>query len=266
MRVGISVPQFRPDADAALDVARRAEAAGLDGVFVFDHLWPLGHPERPALSSLPLLGALASATRQVVVGTLVARVGLLPDAVLVNALVSAARIAGRDRFIAGLGTGDRHNRAENLAYGVPYPPKAERLARLADCCRRLRDAGVTAWAGGLSAEVRAVADDVADAWNGWGLDLAGFAAMAAALRRVPPTWGGQVLVGVDGADAARRLAAVGGDRDGLVHGTVEDLAAHLRALAAAGATWAVCAPLDAATAPDAVELLAAAATAARAAP
>lgn len=263
MRVGITVPQFRSDADAALDVARRAEAAGLDGVFVFDHLWPLGHPERPALHSLPLLGALASVTRRVVVGTLVARIGLLPDAVLVNALVSAARIAGRDRFVAGLGTGDRHNRAENLAYGVPFPPKAERLARLAHCCRRLRDAGVTTWAGGLSPEVRAVADDAADAWNGWGVAAAAFAGMAGTLRRAAPTWGGQVLVGADRADLSRRLDARGRDRDGLVYGTVEEVAAHLRALAAAGATWAVCAPLDVGTAPDAVDLLAAAAAAAR---
>ncbi len=41
MRVGVTLPTFRDDA-AALDAARRAEALGLDGVFVFDHLWPLG--------------------------------------------------------------------------------------------------------------------------------------------------------------------------------------------------------------------------------
>jgi hypothetical protein len=263
VRVGITVPQFRTDAEAALEVARRAEAVGLDGVFVFDHLWPLGRPDRPALHSLPLVGALVAVTRRLVVGTLVARVGLLPDAVLVNALVSAARMAGRERFVAGLGTGDRHNRAENVAYGVPFPPKAERLARLAGCLRDLRAAGVAAWAGGLSAEVRAVADETADAWNGWGVDATVFAALAGELVRAAPTWGGQVLVGTDPADVARRLAAVGGDRPGLVRGTVEDLGAHLRSLAGAGAAWAVCAPLDVGTAPDAVDLVAAAASTAR---
>ena len=58
MRVGITLPQFRDEADSALDAARRAEALGIDGVFCFDHLWPMGQPGRPALSSGPLLGAL----------------------------------------------------------------------------------------------------------------------------------------------------------------------------------------------------------------
>jgi hypothetical protein len=72
----------------------------------------------------------------------------------------------------------------------------------------------------------------------------------------PVTWGGQVLVGADEEDAAARLQRFG-ERPGLVHGTVKDVAAHLRALGNAGATWAVCAPLDIATDPvAAVENLA----------
>src|SRR5204862_6311366 len=110
LNVGITLPQFREEAGPALEVARSAEAAGLDGVFVFDHLWPLGRPDRPALHSTTLLGALAAETSRVTLGTLVARVGLVPNAVLVHALVTLHRIAGDGRFIAGLGTGDRANR------------------------------------------------------------------------------------------------------------------------------------------------------------
>lgn len=233
MKVGITLPQFREDAGPALDTARRAEAAGLDGVFVFDHLWPLRQPSRPALAGLPLAAAVACGTSAVAVGTLVARVGVLPDAVLVHTLASLARIAG-PRMVAGVGVGDRHSRPENLAYGAPFLPRAERIASMAGVCRRLADRGITTWVGGESAAVAAVARDHADALNLWG---ASADAVASAAARQPVTWAGQVDL----------VAA------GPLH-----LGAHLRAVAEAGATWAVVAPLGVPW-PTAVELIAASA-------
>lgn len=288
VRVGTTLPQFRHDAETALAVARHAEHAGLDGVFVFDHLWPLGRPDRPALHSHVLLGAVAAETSRVVTGPLVARVGLLPDAVLVHAMVSLHRMTG-GRVLVTLGTGDRANRRENEAYGVGYPPAVERLERLMDCCRALQAAGVAVWVGGRSEAVRAVAAH-SDGWNAWGVDVGTFAAGVIALRRaalhqatsvlgqesgadVPlsgtetgrrpaqASWAGPVLIGRTREEAAEKLARYG-DRPGLVHGTIDDLARHLRALAAAGATWAVCAPLDVGTDPRAVDYLAEAAAAA----
>lgn len=254
MRIGVTLPQFCADAGAALAVARRAEAAGVDGVFVFDHLWPLGQPERPVLHSFPLLAAVAAATERVRVGTLVARVGVLADTVLVNTLVSLHRIAG-GRLIAGLGTGDRANRAENEAYGLPFAPTADRLAAVLSCCGALRTAGVRTWIGGRSPAVREAAA-VADGWNAWGPDPATFAAEAATVAAgVERTWAGQVLIGRTRAEAEEKLATHGA-RPGLVWGTVDDLNAHLEALAAAGATWAVCAPLDVGVDAGAVEVLA----------
>jgi alkanesulfonate monooxygenase SsuD/methylene tetrahydromethanopterin reductase-like flavin-dependent oxidoreductase (luciferase family) len=256
--VGVTLPQFRHDAEAAVAVARRAEATGLDGVFVFDHLWPIGQRMRPALHSLTLLGALAAETERVTVGTLVARVGLVPDAVLVHSLVSLHRMVG-DRLIAALGTGDSLNREENEAYGVPFAPVADRVASLVDCCRRLREAGVTTWVGGRSTAVREAAIE-ADAWNGWGIDAETFATDAPEGTEI--TWGGQVLIGRTRTEADAKLRAHG-TRPGLVSGTLDDLRAHLDALAAAGAAWAICAPLDVGTDPSAVEMLSEAAAAYR---
>ena len=254
MRVGVTLPQFRHDAEAAIAVARRAEAVGIDGVFVFDHLWPLGQRMRSALHSLTLLGALAAETERVAMGPLVARVGLVPDAVLVHTLVSLHRMLG-DRLIAALGTGDSLNREENEAYGVPFRPAAERLASLQTCCRELRAAGVTTWVGGRSAAVRQAAAE-ADGWNSWGTDVATFAAEAATVAPGRAlTWAGQVLIGRTGAEAAGKLRAHGA-RPGLVSGTVDDLVRHLDGLVEAGASWAICAPLDIGTDPAAVELLA----------
>lgn len=219
MRVGITLPQFRHDPEPAIEVARRAEAVGLDGVFVFDHLWRIGHPDEPALHGLTLLAALAVETSLIRLGSLVSRIGLLPDAVLVHTLVSLQRVAG-GRLVAGLGVGDRASRAENLAYGVPFGPPDERRAALAGCCRGLRARGVETWVGGLSPATRALGRAEADAVNLWGVDVHSMASEVAAAEGTEVTWGGQVDVS-DSAGAA----------------------ALLRGFADAGAAWAVAAPV-----------------------
>jgi hypothetical protein len=213
MRVGITLPQFRDDGEPALAAARAAEETGIDGVFVFDHLWPIGRPDRPALAAFPLLGALAVETGRITIGSLVARVSLLPNAVLTHVFATLHRMVG-DRLVAGLGTGDRLSEPENVAYAIPYPPVARRLADLADCCRRLRALGVTTWVGGSSPGIRAVARAEAHALNLWGVAPD----VVAAERGVEVTWGGRV-------PADHRVVAE-----------------RLLALAAAGATWAICAP------------------------
>ncbi|HUQ64159.1 MAG TPA: LLM class flavin-dependent oxidoreductase [Acidimicrobiales bacterium] len=265
MRVGITVPQFKEDAAPAIDVARRAEAAGLDGVFVFDHLWPMGQPERPALHALPLLGALAAETNRVTLGPLVTRVSVLPAPALVHALVTLHRILD-GRFVAGLGTGDSLNRAENEAYALGFGSVADRVQELRECCRGLRAAGVHTWVGGMSLGVRRVAALAADGWNGWGADPVEFAKAAAEVTAIAPrselTWGGRVLIGRTPEAACAKLSRAG-DREGLIQGTVDDLRAHLDALTDGGASWAICAPIDIGTDPESVELVAEAASLAR---
>jgi alkanesulfonate monooxygenase SsuD/methylene tetrahydromethanopterin reductase-like flavin-dependent oxidoreductase (luciferase family) len=258
VRVGLTLPQFRDQADDAIATAIAAESVGIDGVFVFDHLWPIGRPDRPAIPSQVLLGALAVETSRVVIGTLVSRVSLFPNAVLAHAIATAARMAG-PRFVAGLGTGDSLNRAENEAYGVPFDAAAERLADLEDCCRRLVAEGVPTWAGGLSPMVRRIAAEVANGWNGWALsttdwvlaasEVRAFAAEAGRAGEVECTWGGQVLVARTQREVDEKRQRLG-DRTHLVAATVDGLAGHLRRLAGDGCTFAVCAPVDVGDDPD----------------
>lgn len=232
MRVGITLPQFRDDAEPAFEVARLAEVAGLDGVFVFDHLWPIGRPDRPALHGPTLLGALAAETRSVTVGTLVARVGLVPDAVLVHQFATVQRVAG-PRLVAGLGIGDDLSRPENEAYGVAFKPVARRRQALTVVCRGLRALGIDVWVGGRSPATRAIGRAEAGAVNLW---QAGAAEVAdeAGRQACVVTWGGQV---------------------DLSPGSGTDVAALLASLAGAGATWAVLAPVGAPW-PAAVETIA----------
>ena len=226
MKVGITLPQFRDDADTALDAAQRAESLGIDGVFCFDHLWPMGQPGRPALSSGPLLGALAAATSTISLGTLVARIGLLPDDVLIEVLCGMHSMSG-GRLIAGIGTGDKLSRAENEAYGIPFEPAEVRRGRLGSVATAVAGAGVPVWLGGARPEMVDLARVTGSAVNVWQVDAAPVVGLVA--QGVEVTWGGPV------------------------GGTLVEATAMLRSVADAGASWAVCAW------PDSIEVIAEAA-------
>lgn len=174
------LPVFQDSAERALEVARGAEAAGLDGVFCFDHVWPLGQPSRPAIAPFPVLAHVATRTRQLALGPLVARVGLVPEAVLL-AQFDALAAAAPGRVIAGVGTGDRMSAGENEAYGVPFTSAATRRGALRRCVRALRARGMEVWVGDGAAETRRVALEegaVLNLWNAPAHEVADFAASA----------------------------------------------------------------------------------------
>jgi alkanesulfonate monooxygenase SsuD/methylene tetrahydromethanopterin reductase-like flavin-dependent oxidoreductase (luciferase family) len=113
--------------------------------------------------------------------------------------------------------------------------------------------GPPIWIGGTGGRAITLAAKVADAWNGWGLGLDGFLDRTARLRdaaaehrrEVPPTWAGLALIGRDEAEL-RRLRTERDERGapgaGVWQGTAEAFTAELRAIAAAGATWAIVMP------------------------
>jgi alkanesulfonate monooxygenase SsuD/methylene tetrahydromethanopterin reductase-like flavin-dependent oxidoreductase (luciferase family) len=216
VNVGLCLPVFRATTDLVFDVAEQAEAEGLDGVFSFDHLFPARQPHRPALSAIPVLAAVAVRTGRVRFGPLVSRVGLLEPGVQVTALATLQQISG-GRLIAGLGAGDSLSRPENAAFGLPTIPVDQRLALLGALARAVRARGIEVWIGGNSAPVRDLAAAEADAWNCWGC---------------PPA---ELAEPATGTSGGRRTWAGPPPDDG-------DLEGQLRALAAAGATWAIYGP------------------------
>ncbi|HEY5104725.1 MAG TPA: LLM class flavin-dependent oxidoreductase, partial [Acidimicrobiales bacterium] len=119
MKLGVLLPTFRDNADDAFTTAREAEDAQLDGVFAYDHLWPMGSPERPSLAPFPVLASVAAQCPRLFVGPLVSRVGLFSTATLVEQYLTLEALAPR-RVIAALGTGDKLSAAENTAYGLVY--------------------------------------------------------------------------------------------------------------------------------------------------
>ncbi len=230
MKVGVTLPQFGDEAESALEAARRAETLGIDGVFCFDHLWPIGQPDRPALSSGPLLGALAASTSTISLGTLVARIGLLPDPVLA-AVLSSLSVLSNGRFIAGLGTGDNLSRPENDAFGLPFEPADVRRARLVTVASAMQRQGIPVWVGGGLPKTVELARTVGAPVNLWEGDPLQVAELTAVGMEV--TWGGTMAP------------------------SAPEATARLTDLATAGATWAVCAW------PESLEMIAAAAEAVR---
>jgi alkanesulfonate monooxygenase SsuD/methylene tetrahydromethanopterin reductase-like flavin-dependent oxidoreductase (luciferase family) len=255
MRVGLTLPSFVEDPETPIAVARAAEAAGLHGVFAFDHLFRTGPSGaiRPALECVSLLGAVAARTRRIAVGTLVARASLRPPAGLGAALDTVQRIAG-PRLLVGVGAGDTESLAEMETFGLPFGTEPERVSVLRATLRVLRDRGYPVWVGGRARHVGLVAAESADGWNRWGgspevygREITEVLSLVERLARAPslftPSWGGLVLVGATEADAAAKAAT----RDPGPHvivGGPERVAERLRLYVDAGARWLVLGPLD----------------------
>jgi alkanesulfonate monooxygenase SsuD/methylene tetrahydromethanopterin reductase-like flavin-dependent oxidoreductase (luciferase family) len=232
------------------EVARAAEAAGLDGVFVYDHLFRLttGGERRPALEPVTLLGALAEVTRRITLGALVFRAALRPPASLQVAVATLGRIAP-GRLVVAVGAGDRESREENESFGIGFGTVDVRLAQLDAAVRATRDEGVPVWIGGLDPPVRDLAASSADGWNAWGIGVEDFRAQADTVRsqamRTPFTcsWSGLVVIDVDD-DAAQAKARRLGAREGTIVGGPTTLAESVARYAAAGAEWIILGPVD----------------------
>ncbi len=210
MKLGVLLPTFRDNADDALAAARRAADAGLDGVFAYDHLWPMGTPTRPSLAPFPVLAAVARSNPTLVVGPLVARVGLVGTPHLIEQYTTLHAVAP-GRVIATLGSGDKLSAAENVAYDIPARDADERRALMAETARALVPT-MPVWFGAGNDTTNQVARDVGAVLNLWDVARERVAALGAG---GPVSWAGPVP---------------------------DDLDRSLDALCEAGATWAVLTP------------------------
>ncbi|NNN01251.1 MAG: LLM class flavin-dependent oxidoreductase [Acidimicrobiaceae bacterium] len=210
MKIGVLLPTFRRGPADAFDFAARAAGAQLDGVFAYDHLWPMGSPERPALAPFAVLAAVARRHRGLVVGPLVARVGIVGTTHLVEQFTTLELLAP-GRVIAALGTGDRLSAAENLAYGVDYGSTSQRR-RLLEAAGASLIGRMPLWIGGGAHETNVLARSLGATINLWGAapEIVGEAALTG-----PVNWAGPVP---------------------------DDLPGLLDALRDARATWAVFTP------------------------
>ncbi len=213
MRIGVVIPTFREQPDEALAMAAEASRLGIDGVFAYDHLYPMGSPDRPALAPFPILARVAVEHPQLFVGTLVARVGLVATDVLA-AEFAALDVLSPGHAICAAGTGDRLSAEENVAWGIPVGSAGDRRRALEDLASTLLSAGRQVWIGGGAAPTLEMAERIGATVNLWG---ASPEAVAAQAQRTAVTWAGN---------------APSAESD-------VDLGALVSGLRGAGATWAV---------------------------
>ena len=109
--------------------------------------------------------AVARRHEGVIVGPLVARIGLVGTPHLVEQYRTLERVAP-SRVICALGSGDKLSAAENEAYDVPVRSADERRALMAETARQLSDT-MPIWFGAGNDETNRVAREVGATINLW---------------------------------------------------------------------------------------------------
>ena len=124
IRLGLQIPNFSYGTGVAelfptvIAQAQEAEAAGYDSVFVMDHFYQLpglGSPDQPMLEAYTALGALATATQQVQLGTLVTGNTYRNPTLLAKA-ITTLDVVSQGRAILGIGTGWFELEHDSLGY------------------------------------------------------------------------------------------------------------------------------------------------------
>lgn len=128
IRLGLQINNFSYGASGQGDVAdlfptviaqaKEADAAGFDSVFLMDHFYQLpgiGTPDQPMLEAYTALGALATVTENVALGTLVTGNTYRNPTLLAKAITTLDVISA-GRAILGIGTGWFELEHDQLGY------------------------------------------------------------------------------------------------------------------------------------------------------
>jgi G6PDH family F420-dependent oxidoreductase len=139
--IGVAIGSIGADARWWLESAVRLDAAGYDAVWCWDHFISRGRRTNPVLEQWTTLTGAGAATSRIGVGTFVTNVMSRHPAVLARMVATVQELTG-GRLTLGLGAGG--DATELVAYGIPFPPIQERVARLEEAVSVLR----ALWSGG----------------------------------------------------------------------------------------------------------------------
>jgi alkanesulfonate monooxygenase SsuD/methylene tetrahydromethanopterin reductase-like flavin-dependent oxidoreductase (luciferase family) len=160
MKLGIALANFSWDVPVSelgakiAGLARQADDAGVDSLWVMDHFFQIRMSGLPVESPMPeayaTLGVLAGQTRNIRLGTLVTSVAYRHPGVLVKTVTTLDVLSG-GRMYLGVGVGAPFNPErqgpgtpfETEGLGIPFAPLADRFEMLEELRRIAR----TMWDG-----------------------------------------------------------------------------------------------------------------------
>ena len=246
-------------------MAHAAEEVGFDSIWVGDHYLYRddGRPERGPWEAWTLLAGLATVTERVTLGPLVACLNFHNPAVLAKTAATVDELSG-GRLVVALGAG--WNQTEFEAFGLPFDHRASRFEEGFEIVRRLLDGERVTFegrhhrtrdavllprparhppmmVGSTGARVLAATLPHVDVWNTWydwyGNTAEGFRSRIREIDgacqragRDTTTLEKSACVLVRLADSAERPDEAGVTP---LHGSLDDIGAGLREIAAAGA-------------------------------
>jgi F420-dependent oxidoreductase-like protein len=199
-------------------IVQDAEAAGFDSVWVMDHFYQIGSwgpPDAEMLEAYTALGYAAALTQRIRLGVLVTGVTYRHPGILLKTATTLDVLSGGRSYF---GIGAAWNESEHTGLGVPYPPLAERFARLEDALKLAHQM----WRGDAAA------------FDGTHLHLARPLNVPNTLQTPHPP----ILIGGDGEQKTFRLIARYGDACNLIIIT-DDPTAYLRGVPYAQRKYAV---------------------------
>jgi F420-dependent oxidoreductase-like protein len=136
LKIGLSIADFTwPAGPAKLgstlgEIARTAEQAGFDSIWVMDHFWQIrmnGPEHHEMLEGYSALSYMAAVTSRAKLGTMVTGAIYRHPGILAKTVTTLDVLSGGR---AWLGIGAAWNEAESRGLGIPFPSLKERFERL----------------------------------------------------------------------------------------------------------------------------------------
>jgi F420-dependent oxidoreductase-like protein len=136
MKLGLDIADFTWPAGSAklgsslADIARTADQAGFDSIWVMDHFWQIrmnGPEYHEMLEGYSALAYMAAVTKRARLGTMVTGAIYRHPGILAKTVTTLDVLSGGR---AWLGIGAAWNEAESRGLGIPFPGLKERFERL----------------------------------------------------------------------------------------------------------------------------------------
>jgi F420-dependent oxidoreductase-like protein len=144
IRLGLQIPNFSYGTGveklfpSVIAQAREAEAAGYDSLFIMDHFYQLpalGSPDQPMLEAYTALGALATATERLQLGTLVTG-NTYRNPTLLAKVITTLDVVSAGRAILAIGAG--WFELEHRQLGFEFGTFTDRFNRLEEALQILQ--------------------------------------------------------------------------------------------------------------------------------